>query len=163
MPFLIFFLMISWPVLEVASIIQVNRWVGPLATFLLLAGGFAFGAFLIRSHSRIVALRVMQAIRSGAPPEKPCGHPLYDSRFRFRCGGSALAVPTNTRSHLARPVLWVPKQAAGAAAIAARAANFAASGEASSGRRRDRRGIHGSSTRSAFRREQRQARRLALG
>lgn len=71
MPFLIFFLMISWPVLEVASIIQVNLWVGPLATFLLLVGGFAFGAFLIRSHSRVVALRVMQAIRSGAPPEKP--------------------------------------------------------------------------------------------
>jgi UPF0716 protein FxsA len=71
MPFLIFFLIISWPVLEVASIIQVNLWVGPLATFLLLAGGFAFGAFLIRSQSRIVALRVMQAVRSGAPPEKP--------------------------------------------------------------------------------------------
>ncbi len=71
MPFLIFFLIISWPVLEVASIIQVNLWVGPLATFLLLAGGFAFGAFLIRSQSRFVALRVMQAVRSGAPPEKP--------------------------------------------------------------------------------------------
>ena len=49
MPFLIFFLMISWPVLEVASIIQVSRWVGPLVTFLLLAGGFAFGAFVVRS------------------------------------------------------------------------------------------------------------------
>jgi len=71
MPFLIFFLMISWPVLEVASIIQVSRWVGPLATFLLLAGGFAFGAFVIRSQSRVVALRVMQAVRSGTPPEKP--------------------------------------------------------------------------------------------
>jgi UPF0716 protein FxsA len=71
MPFLIFFLMISWPVLEVASIIQVSHWVGPLATFLLLAGGFAFGAFVIRSQSRVVALRVMQAIRSGSPPEKP--------------------------------------------------------------------------------------------
>lgn len=71
MPFLIFFLMISWPVLEVASIIQVSRWVGPLATFLLLAGGFAFGAFVVRSQSRVVALRVMQAVRSGTPPEKP--------------------------------------------------------------------------------------------
>jgi len=63
--------MISWPVLEVASIIQVSRWVGPLATFLLLAGGFAFGAFVVRSQSRVVALRVMQAVRSGTPPEKP--------------------------------------------------------------------------------------------
>jgi len=71
MPFLIFFLMISWPVLEVASIIQMSRWVGPLATFLLLAGGFAFGAFVVRSQSRVVALRVMQAVRSGTPPEKP--------------------------------------------------------------------------------------------
>jgi UPF0716 protein FxsA len=71
MPFLIFFLMISWPVLEVASIIQVGKWVGPLMTFLLLAGGFAFGAFLIRSQSRVVGLRIMEAMRSGAPPEKP--------------------------------------------------------------------------------------------
>ena len=71
MPFLIFFLMMSWPVLEVASIIQVSRWIGPLATFLLLAGGLAFGAFLIRSQSRIVGLRIMEAMRSGKPPEKP--------------------------------------------------------------------------------------------
>jgi UPF0716 protein FxsA len=70
MPFFIFFLMISWPVLEVASIIQVSKWVGPLMTFLLLAGGFAFGAFLIRSQSRVVGMRVMEAIRSGAAPEK---------------------------------------------------------------------------------------------
>jgi UPF0716 protein FxsA len=71
MPFLIFFLIISWPVLEVASILQVNRWAGPLATFLLLAGGFALGAAMIRSHSRTMALRVMQAVRSGTPLEKP--------------------------------------------------------------------------------------------
>jgi UPF0716 protein FxsA len=71
MPFLIFFLMISWPVLEVASIIQMNLWVGPLATFLLLAGGFTFGAFLVRSQSRLVALRVMEAVRAGEPPKKP--------------------------------------------------------------------------------------------
>ncbi len=70
MPFIIFFLMISWPVLEVASIVQMSRWIGPLATFLLLAGGVAFGAFLIRSQSRVVGLRVMEAMRAGAPPEK---------------------------------------------------------------------------------------------
>ena len=52
MPFLIFFLMISWPVLEVASIIQMSLWVGPLITFLLLAAGFTFGAFLVRSQKR---------------------------------------------------------------------------------------------------------------
>jgi len=70
MPFLIFILMISWPVLEIASILQMNRWVGPLPTILLLLGGFAFGVFLIRSQSRLVALRVVQAIRSGDPPHK---------------------------------------------------------------------------------------------
>ncbi len=71
MPFIIFFLMISWPVLEVASIIQVSHWIGGVPTFLLLAAGLAFGAFLIRSQSRVVGLRVMEAMRSGAPPEKP--------------------------------------------------------------------------------------------
>lgn len=70
MPFFIFFLMISWPVLEVASIIQMSKWVGPLTTFLLLVGGFAFGAFLIRSQSRVVGARLMEAIRSGAAPER---------------------------------------------------------------------------------------------
>jgi UPF0716 protein FxsA len=70
MPFFIFFLMISWPVLEVASIIQVSKSVGPLLTFLLLAAGFAFGAFLIRSQSRVVGARVMEAMRTGAAPEK---------------------------------------------------------------------------------------------
>lgn len=70
MPFLILFLMISWPVLEVASIIQMSRWVGSLETFLLLVAGFAFGAFLVHSQSRVVGLRVVQAMRAGAPPEK---------------------------------------------------------------------------------------------
>ncbi len=70
MPFIIFFLILSWPVLEVASIIQMSQWVGALATFLLLAGGLAFGAFLIRSESRIAGLRVLEAVRSGAPPSK---------------------------------------------------------------------------------------------
>ncbi|MFZ1107569.1 MAG: FxsA family protein [Rhodomicrobium sp.] len=70
MPFFIFFLMISWPVLEVASIIQVSKWVGPLTTFLLLAAGFAFGAFLIRTQGRVVGMRVMEAMRTGAAPEK---------------------------------------------------------------------------------------------
>ena len=116
MPFLIFFLLISWPVLEVASIIQVSRWVGPLATFLLLAGGSAFGAFVVRSQSRVVALRVMQAVRSGTPPEKPlleggtadaCRHPLHGPGVRFGCSGDALADSATPRSDLARPVLWV--------------------------------------------------------
>jgi UPF0716 protein FxsA len=71
MPFIIFFILISLPVLEVASIVQVSRWVGPVATFLLLAAGVAFGAYLIRSQSLIVGRRVMDAMRRGAPPEKP--------------------------------------------------------------------------------------------
>jgi UPF0716 protein FxsA len=71
MPFIILFLMISWPVLEVASIVEVSRWIGGFATFLLLAAGFAFGAFLIRSQSRVAGLRVMEAVRAGKPPEKP--------------------------------------------------------------------------------------------
>ena len=70
MPFLIFFLVISLPVIEVASIVQVSRWVGPFATFLLLAAGVAFGAFLIRSQSMTMGRRVLEAMQAGAPPEK---------------------------------------------------------------------------------------------
>ncbi len=71
MPFLIFFLILSLPVLEVASIVQVSRWIGPLPTFLLLAASVAFGVFLFRSQSVIVGRRVMQAIQAGTPPEQP--------------------------------------------------------------------------------------------
>ncbi|WP_127079376.1 FxsA family protein [Rhodomicrobium lacus] len=70
MPFVILFLMISWPVLEVASIIQVSRWIGGIPTFLLLAAGVAVGAFLVKSQSRLVGVRVMEAMRSGGSPEK---------------------------------------------------------------------------------------------
>jgi UPF0716 protein FxsA len=71
MPFIIFFLLISLPVLEVASIVQVSRWIGPVLTFLLLAAGVALGMFLIRSQSLLVGRRVMEAMRTGSPPEKP--------------------------------------------------------------------------------------------
>ncbi len=71
MPFLVFFLIVSLPVLEVASIVQVSQWIGFTATFLLLAASVAFGAFLIRSQSLRVGRRVMEAMREGTPPEQP--------------------------------------------------------------------------------------------
>ncbi len=70
MPFLVFFLIISLPVLEVASIVEVSRWLGPAITFLLLAASVTFGVFLIRSQSRAGGARVMEAIREGRPPEQ---------------------------------------------------------------------------------------------
>lgn len=71
MPFLIFFLLISLPVMEVASIVWVSSLVGPLAAFLLLAAGVAFGAFLIRSQSIAMGRRVLKAMQDGTPPEQP--------------------------------------------------------------------------------------------
>jgi UPF0716 protein FxsA len=71
MPFLIFFLLISLPVLEVASIVEVSRWIGPLATFLLLAASVTFGIFLIRSQSAMAGRRMMAALQAGTPPEEP--------------------------------------------------------------------------------------------
>ena len=71
MPFLFFFFLISLPVLEVASIVEVSRWVGPLATFLLLAAALTLGLFLVRSQSLAVGRRVMEAVRAGRPPERP--------------------------------------------------------------------------------------------
>ncbi len=82
MPFIIFFLIVSLPVIEVASIIEVSRWVGPFATFLLLAASVAFGAFLIRSQSLAVGRRVMEAMQAGTPPEEP----LLDSGSTILAG-----------------------------------------------------------------------------
>ncbi|MGA7325995.1 MAG: FxsA family protein [Rhodomicrobium sp.] len=70
MPFIILFLLLSWPVLEVASIVAVAGWIGPFATFLLLAASLAFGAFLIRTQSRLAALKAVQRMREGSPPEQ---------------------------------------------------------------------------------------------
>ncbi len=70
MPYLIFFLIISLPVIEVASIIQVSRWVGPFATFLLLAAGATFGLFLIRSQGTAMGRRALEAMQAGTPPEQ---------------------------------------------------------------------------------------------
>jgi UPF0716 protein FxsA len=70
MPFLIFFFILSLPVLEVASIVEVNRWIGPVMTFLLLAASVTFGAFLIRSQSMTMGRRVMRAMQEGTAPEQ---------------------------------------------------------------------------------------------
>ena len=70
MPFLFFFLIISLPVIEVASIVEVSRWIGGFSTFLLLAAGVAFGAFLIRSQSMTMGRRVLEAVQAGTPPEE---------------------------------------------------------------------------------------------
>jgi UPF0716 protein FxsA len=71
MPFIILFLLISWPVLEVASIVEVSRWIGPLATFLLLAASFTCGVFLIRSQGAAMAQRAMEAVKAGSQPAQP--------------------------------------------------------------------------------------------
>ncbi len=71
MPFIIFFLIVSLPVIEVASIVEVSSLAGPLITFLLLAASAAFGAFLIRSQSLTMGRRVMEAMQAGTPPEGP--------------------------------------------------------------------------------------------
>jgi UPF0716 protein FxsA len=71
MPFLIFFLIVSLPVLEVAAIVEVSRWIGPTATFLLLAAQAVFGAFLIRTQSLAAGRRIMRALQDGTPPEEP--------------------------------------------------------------------------------------------
>ncbi len=79
MPFIILFLLISLPVIEVASIVQVSHWVGPFMTFLLLAASAAFGMFLLRTQSLLLGRRMMQALQEGTPPEKT----LLDSGMIF--------------------------------------------------------------------------------
>jgi len=71
MPFILFFLILSLPVIEVATIVEVSRLVGPFVTFLLLAASAAFGAFLIRSQSLAMMRRATEAMRAGTPPEEP--------------------------------------------------------------------------------------------
>ncbi|HZV20066.1 MAG TPA: FxsA family protein [Hyphomicrobiales bacterium] len=83
MPFIVFFILISLPVLEVASIVEVSRWIGPLGTFLLLAASVAFGAFLLRAQGLAVARRVAEALEAGAPPPEK---PLLDSAMLALAG-----------------------------------------------------------------------------
>jgi UPF0716 protein FxsA len=71
MPFIVLFLFISLPVMEVASIVQVSHWIGAVPTFLLLAAGATFGVYLIRSQSLLLGSRMLEAMREGVPPQKP--------------------------------------------------------------------------------------------
>ena len=100
MPFIILFLLISLPVIEVASIVQVSRWIGVVPTFLLLAASATFGVFLIRSQSLLLGSRIMQAMREGVPPEKP----MLDSGM-ISLAGALFMIPGFFTDILALPLL----------------------------------------------------------
>lgn len=82
MPFLILFILLSLPIVEIASILYVSAWIGPLPTFLLLAASAALGLSLIRSQSLSLGRRLVEAMDRGAPPEKP----LLDSAMASLAG-----------------------------------------------------------------------------
>lgn len=70
-PFLFLFALISLPIIEIASILQVSSLIGPLPTFLLLVAFSCLGLYLIRMQSVRLGDRIMQAMRQGSPPQKP--------------------------------------------------------------------------------------------
>lgn len=71
MPFFILIAFLLLPLIEVASIIQVSRWIGVLPTLTLLVAFACLGLYLIRSQSILLGGRIVEAMRQGVPPEKP--------------------------------------------------------------------------------------------
>lgn len=74
MPIVFLILFIAFPVLEIASLIEIGRRVGLLLTLLLVAAGVFIGVALIRSQSFMVAGRLMSAMREGQSPAVPLAH-----------------------------------------------------------------------------------------
>ncbi len=71
MPFFILIAFLLLPLIEIASIIQVGRWIGVLPTLALLVAFACLGLYLIRSQSILLSGRLVEAMRQGVPPEKP--------------------------------------------------------------------------------------------
>jgi UPF0716 protein FxsA len=77
-----FFIILAFPVLEIASLIEMGRFVGLLPTLLLLFLGGAVGLALIRGQSLNVGAKLLSAMREG---RSPATH-LADSGFLVFAG-----------------------------------------------------------------------------
>lgn len=71
MPLFILLAFLVLPIIEIASIIQVSRWIGLFPTLLLIIAFFFLGLLLIRNQSILLGGRMVEAMRKGIPPEKP--------------------------------------------------------------------------------------------
>lgn len=68
MPLALLLAILAFPVAEIASMIQVGRWIGLFPTLLLLFLSGAAGVLLIRSQSFSMAGRIAMAVRDGRSP-----------------------------------------------------------------------------------------------
>jgi UPF0716 protein FxsA len=78
----LFFIILAFPVLEIASLIEMGRFAGLLPTLLLLFLGGAIGLALIRGQSFTMGPRLLNAMREGKSPAAP----LAESSFLVFAG-----------------------------------------------------------------------------
>jgi UPF0716 protein FxsA len=103
MPLAVLALILIYPVLEIASLIEVGRQIGLFPTLLLLGLGVLGGIALIRSQSFGVAARVVSAARAGKSPAVP----LADSGFLV-IAGLLLIIPGFVSDALALLLMLPP-------------------------------------------------------
>lgn len=70
MQFLFFFLLLSLPVLEIASFVWMSRWVGLVPMLLLLAASAALGIVILKSQTLFLGRSLIRGMRAGTPPDQ---------------------------------------------------------------------------------------------
>ncbi len=71
MPFLLLFLFLAYPLLEIALLIRVGGIIGVLPTLLVIVGTAVLGAAALRRQGLVIMRRAAEAMRAGRPPVEP--------------------------------------------------------------------------------------------
>jgi UPF0716 protein FxsA len=88
MPFLLLFLFLAYPLLEIALLIRVGGSIGLLATLGIVIGTAMLGMATLRRQGLVVMRRAAETMREGRPPVEP----VLEGAL-FGLGGMLLVVP----------------------------------------------------------------------
>lgn len=88
MGWMILLVLIGWPVLEIATFIQVGAWIGLVPTILLFLAAGAIGLWLLRAEGISLLLRAQTQMRDGIVPM----HEAFDA-LCLVAGGVLLLLP----------------------------------------------------------------------
>ena len=102
MGWMILLVLIGWPVLEIATFIQVGAWIGLVPTILLFLAAGAIGLWLLRAEGISLLMRAQTQMRNGVVP--------IQEAFDALClvaGGVLLLLP-GFLSDIVALILFVP-------------------------------------------------------
>lgn len=99
---MILLVLIGWPVLEIATFIQVGAWIGLVPTILLFLAAGAVGLWLLRAEGISLLMRAQTQMRDGVVPMQEAFDALC-----LVAGGVLLLLP-GFLSDIVALILFVP-------------------------------------------------------